>query len=70
MESFIDIGGIGAITTTGTSTLGLEVIPAIIGVAEIFIGHRQVIIVEGVTMAEEVIMLEGATLAEEAINHR
>ena len=53
METSIDIGGIGAIITTGTSMLGIEIIPSIIGVVEIFIGHREVVMLEGVTMAEE-----------------
>ena len=58
METSIGIGGIGAIITTGTTRLGSEIIPTIIGVAEIFIGHQ------------EVIMLEEVTLAEGDISHR
>jgi hypothetical protein len=39
-------GGIGVVTTTGTTTPGIEIIPSIIGGVETFIGHHQLMVVE------------------------
>ncbi len=54
METSIDIGGIGAIITTGTSRVGIETIPSTIGVAENFMGDQEAV------MPEEIIMEEGS----------
>jgi hypothetical protein len=39
----IETGGRGVIAGTGTGRVGIEIIPSIIGVVKIFIGHQQVI---------------------------
>jgi uncharacterized membrane protein len=43
----IATGGIGVILATGTISVGIEIIPGVIGLVKIFIGHHQVIAMMG-----------------------
>ena len=42
MVTSIGTGGIGVVITTGAVMVGTQIIPIIIGVVEIFIGHQVV----------------------------
>jgi len=54
--TFIATGGIGVVIATGAGTIGIEIIPGVVGVAENFIGRRRVIVAEMFT--ERVIFTE------------